>query len=121
MTKMLRILLVEDDSINAFVFKKFLEDKFLIDHAKNGTLALSMYEEGKYDLVLMDINLGEENFTGIDVMKALRKLNDKLSIIALTAYASTGDRMSFLKQGFTEYIAKPVNRNLLIEKIQQFI
>jgi signal transduction histidine kinase/CheY-like chemotaxis protein/HPt (histidine-containing phosphotransfer) domain-containing protein len=114
-----RTLLVEDNEINAQIIQDFFEDtQMIIKRATDGLEALSMLEDGDYDLVLMDISM-----PGMDGVEALRRLRSMPGqevmpkVIALTAHAVTGDRERYIDLGFDEYVAKPVRRAVLIDAI----
>ena len=118
-----KILLVEDDPINALVVTKtFKEYSFTV--ANSGQSALEKVYEEDFRLILMDINLGEPALDGIGVMKKIRE-NSKFAhipIFAVTSYGMQGDREKFLKEGFNGYISKPIGRENLgaiIEGLRQ--
>ncbi len=66
MIEMPSILLVEDDTINAMVIKKFLSKNFKVDVASKSSQSIEMAEANNYSLFLLDINLGR-GMNGIDV------------------------------------------------------
>jgi len=117
------ILIVEDNKINAFIVKRFMEKKYLIHIAENGHKALEEAKTHEFDLVLMDINLGDEQLDGIEVLKHMRTLDQYQStpIIATTAYALDGDRERFLNEGFNAYIAKPLRKADLLQKVEELL
>lgn len=110
----MKVLYIEDDPINAFVLQRMLSDQS-VDVAKNGREGMDMAQKTDYDLVLMDINLGEEDRDGIYYMKELRGkgYSDK-PIVAVTGYAMSGDRERLMDEGFDEYFSKPVEKLRLI-------
>lgn len=114
-----RILYVEDDPINAYVLQKMLSN-FTIDIAKNGEEGMLLSAENEYDLVLMDINLGDPEKDGVYYLKELRKTKyqDK-PIVAVTAYAMSGDRERFMDAGFDEYFSKPIEKLRLLLFIEK--
>jgi CheY-like chemotaxis protein len=109
----LRILLAEDDSSNAYALRTLLEKcghETVI--AKNGREALDLLEQNDFDMILMDIQMPVMD--GIEATKTIRssvRLGTKrdIPIIALTAYAMSGDREKFLASGMNDYLGKPVN------------
>lgn len=114
-----RILYVEDDPINAYVLQKMLAN-FTIDIAKNGEEGMNMCEETKYDLILMDINLGDPQKDGVYYLTELRKgAYAETPIVAVTAYAMSGDRERFMDAGFDEYFSKPIEKLRLLLFIEQ--
>ncbi len=116
--KIKRILLVEDDEITQDVIILFLKDIYQVDIAADTASAIDAVKKKNYAAVLMDINLGRGK-SGIEVTKEIRKMPDceHLPIIAVTAFASKGDKEEFLAAGCNYYIAKPFSkeeiRNLL--------
>ncbi len=119
-----KILLVEDDVVNQKVILKMLCQKgYVVDTANNGKEALMIYEVGKYDIILMDIQMPEMN--GIE---ATRRIKDKeginckhTPIVALTAYALHGDMERLLRLGMDGYISKPIQMEELYYTIDRFI
>jgi len=116
-----KILVVEDDKINAFIIEKFLEEFFKIEIASNGTMALELAKSNQYQIILMDINLGDEELDGVEVMHRMRQQKNYTNtpFIATTAYAMAGDRDRFLNAGFDEYLPKPIKRQQLINAIYE--
>ncbi|RZS92533.1 ATP-binding protein [Aquimarina brevivitae] len=116
----LNVLLVEDSETNILVSKQIL--KFLgctTDVAKNGQQALDMFEEGKYDVILMDINLPELN--GVETTKIIRKNYKNVPpIIALTSNALPGDAEKYTQQGLDDYITKPFTTEILDIKLKNW-
>jgi two-component system cell cycle response regulator DivK len=117
----LNILIVEDDPINILVAEKLLEKNFNIHTAKSALDAIDSVTKKYFDVILMDINLGDEQLDGIDVMKKIRnELNiNSCKIYAVTSYALFDDREHFLKEGFDAYFSKPINKELIIKTINQ--
>lgn len=109
----LKVLYIEDDPINAFVLQRMLSHQ-AVDIAESGVEGMKMAAKVNYDLILMDINLGEDH-DGIHYMKELRKngYEDK-PIVAVTGYALSGDRERLMEEGFDEYFSKPVEKLRLI-------
>lgn len=115
-----KILLAEDDPTNQKVISKMLENAgYQIDIAENGKVAISLFDENKYDLVLMDIQMPEMN--GIEALEVIREKEKKVRhtpVIALTAYTLKGDRERFLMMGMDGYIAKPIDMKALYGTIE---
>lgn len=119
---MKRILVVEDNQDNLDLIEAFLEDVYSLSYATDGKMGLDKVIEEKPDLVLLDISLPKMD--GTEVIKAIRE-NDKICnipVIALTAHAMLGDREAFIKQGFTDYMSKPIeDEDVLIELMESFL
>ncbi len=120
---MRKILYVEDDPINALVMQRLLKSEFDVIHSTDGETCLVMLEKKKFDLILMDINLGKGKMDGVETMhqiKANPKTKD-IKVIAVTSYALPEDRDRFLREGFDAYIPKPVEREALLKTIHQYL
>jgi PAS domain S-box-containing protein len=120
--KSLRILLVEDNPVN-INFQTALLRK--IGHnvvlAENGIDCLSIYKQGAFDLILMDINMPLMN--GEEALREIRKKEEGTSyhqpVIALTAYSLRGDKERFIEEGFDGYVSKPLEVDLLVEEMNR--
>ncbi len=115
-----KILLVEDEMINAEVILKLLEGLYVIDWVRFGQEAIAKARNNKYDAILMDIGL-QGDIDGLETAKEILKSNEykNIPIIAVTAYAMEGDKEKFLQSGCTHYISKPFNKAELIKIISQ--
>lgn len=115
----IKVLLVEDDRINALVFKEFFSDIFDIDYASNGREAIDFIESAQYALAFLDIHLGDEHFTGIDLLNVIRQKEkqNQPRVFALTGYAMSGDEKKFMDLGFDSYVSKPIDFALLRNEI----
>jgi two-component system, cell cycle response regulator DivK len=111
------IIIAEDDETNYLLIKEYLEyTKANVLWAKTGKETIHIVEKNKdIDLVLMDIQLPEVN--GFEALQTIRRKHPKMPVVAITAYAISGDREKGLKAGFNEYLAKPVSRKTLLDTI----
>jgi PAS domain S-box-containing protein len=118
----LRILLVEDNELNQVVavdtIRKWGKD-VQIDIAENGRIALDKLQQQRYDIVLMDVQMPE-----MDGIEATRQIRTTLSmtdlpILAMTAYATSGEAERTIMAGMNDYISKPFNPKKLYKKIVQ--
>jgi PAS domain S-box-containing protein len=104
-----RILLVEDNDINQIVASELLQDAgFVVDIAENGQVALDRIDEGRYELVLMDMQMPVMD--GISATREIRRLerHRTLPIVAMTANAMTQDRQRCLDAGMNDFLSKPI-------------
>ncbi|PLX17965.1 MAG: hypothetical protein C0599_13035 [Salinivirgaceae bacterium] len=115
------VLIVEDEEANQIFIKELLEPtKIKMSLAENGKKALDMFKSGsKFDVILLDIRLPD--ILGLDVAREIRKTDKKTPIIAQTAYAMGDDRESSLKAGCNNYISKPIDINLLLSLINDYL
>jgi CheY-like chemotaxis protein len=114
-----RILLVDDNATNRQVAKLFLANiQTEIIEAENGVEALEKIAAYAFDLVLLDVHMPVMD--GCETIKRIRASSEpwsKLPVIALTADAMEGDRERFVAMGMTDYLAKPIDRRLLLNII----
>ena len=115
-----RILLAEDNALNAEIAETILQDAGIrVEHAIDGVQALSMVEQapaGYYDLILMDIQMPRMN--GYESARGIRALPDERSqtpIVAMTANAFEEDRKAAFAAGMNGYVAKPIEIPALME------
>lgn len=116
----IKMLLVENDEASIEVTRLFLKNYCELDVALNGEQALKFLTENEYNLILMDINLGQ-GMSGIDVTRKIKSTPgyEKIPVIALTAYAMVGDKEEFLKAGCTHYLSKPFKKEQLLAVIEE--
>lgn len=112
------ILVVDDDITNLMLVKLFLDKIHDITTANNGATALELLKQNKFDVILMDINLGS-GMSGLEVIQCIKnnKNYSDVPIIAVTAFAMSGDKQEFLSKGCSNYISKPFDRNELLNII----
>jgi CheY-like chemotaxis protein len=118
------LLLVEDNAINQKIIILSLKNVVKnIDIANNGKDALDKFGTTKYDLILMDIQMPVIN--GIVATKKIRELestsNTQTPIIAITANALSGDKETCLAAGMNDYISKPFQVDVLVNKMKTLL
>jgi len=115
-------LLVDDDPIVYHVMKGFLCELIDLDSIPDAEYAIKMLKEKKYDLVFMDINL-RRGLDGKQATQEIRKMKgyESTPIIAVTAYAMTGDREEFLAAGCSHYISKPFTRQEILTLVKEIL
>jgi CheY-like chemotaxis protein len=117
-----RILFVEDDPIN-IAFGEFLLRKLGHDFltAQNGRECLDALEQGRFDIVLMDIQMpvlnGEE--TLLEIRRNEQESGLRQPVIAVTAHSMCGDRERFLANGFDGYVSKPLTAGELLDEMER--
>ncbi len=105
----IQVLLAEDNRVNQKVATAMLEKGgYAVDVCGNGYEALKLFEQDKYDVVLLDVQMPEMD--GLQAVTEIRNLErgTRVPVIAVTAHAMKGDRESMLEAGFDDYIAKPL-------------
>jgi CheY-like chemotaxis protein len=121
----LRILLAEDNAVNAMLATRLLEKNgHTIVHAKDGQEALAIFLNNRdLDLILMDVQM--PRMDGLETTAEIRAAESRLGgaripIIALTAHAMKGDDERCLAAGMDDYLPKPIDRNLLQDKLRNW-
>lgn len=115
-----KILLIEDDEALRFIVKDNLEQyNYAVEVAENGEIALELFNKNNFDLILLDVMLPK--IDGFQVAKTIRKTNEQIPIIFLTARSMTEDRIIGLTLGGDDYIPKPFSMEELLLKIRIFI
>jgi CheY-like chemotaxis protein len=116
--KGVKILLAEDSAINRLVARKQLEQlikEFQLDLAFDGEEALNRIKAETYDVVLMDVLMPK--MSGLDVTRILRKQQNRVKIIAMTASVMENEVKECFDAGMDEFIAKPFDKYELVRKI----
>jgi CheY-like chemotaxis protein len=116
-----RILLAEDNEINALLATTILEEAgFSVEAVVNGAEAVEAAGRGAFDLVLMDVQMPE-----MDGLEASRQITSRWEppqrprIIAMTANAMQGDREMCLAAGMDDYLTKPIRVERLVEVLNE--
>ena len=117
-----RILYVEDNPRNMRLARKLLEfEGFQVLEAPCGLDGVSMAQEEKPDLILMDVNLPDiDGLEATGRIKAMPELAE-VPVIALTANAMQGDKERCLAAGCDGYMSKPINRAQLLDTIEKYL
>ena len=105
------ILIAEDTDSNFDLLKAILGKKHQLIHAHDGMEAVTMYDEVKPDLILMDIKM--PNLDGLEATKIIRELSATVPIIAQSAFAYEQDRKAAQEAGCNDFIAKPIDEDKL--------
>ncbi len=116
------ILLVEDNPTNRRIASEILKNAGMkVDTANNGREAVQAVRQTAYDAVLMDVQMPEMD--GIEATRAIRREfpQTHIPIIAMTAYAMSGDRKKCLKTGMNDYVIKPIDRKELFAALRKHI
>lgn len=117
-----RLLLAEDNEINALVFLSFLEEWGLDSIvAINGEEAITQVHNSLFtvDVILMDIHMPVLN--GIQATKKIREFNPTIPIIALTASTSDDDIRHAMEAGANDYLLKPVSSTSLFQTLSKYL
>ena len=114
------ILIVEDDLVFSTMMKTWLAKKgFEVDTASATARARKLLAERTYDLILSDLRLPDQD--GIRLLAWLRSRPCHTPFIIMTSYAEIQSAVEAMKQGASDYIAKPIHPDELLKKIKEAI
>lgn len=119
MHAMKTILVAEDEESNFELVRIVLQKRYNLLRAHNGIEAVTMNEEEHPDLILMDIRMPEMD--GLDAIRIIKEVNNKVPVIALSAYAFPENIREAKAAGCDEFMAKPFKVEDLIEVINRYI
>jgi CheY-like chemotaxis protein len=117
------VMVVDDDMRNIFALTSLLEDRGMnvISHDNGRDAITSLRERQDVDVVLMDIMMPEMD--GIDTIREIRRIPEcrDVPIIAVTAKAMKGDREKCMEAGAWDYLAKPVDTELMVGTLRAWL
>jgi PAS domain S-box-containing protein len=120
--RVLRILLAEDSPDNQVLIRSYLKQSpYRLDIADNGAIALELFKNGYYDLILMDVQMPVMD--GYEATKAIRAWEREhdlppTQVIALTALALKEEVVKTLDAGCNAHMTKPIKKHTLLEILQ---
>ncbi|MBN2348895.1 MAG: response regulator [Bacteroidales bacterium] len=119
--KDISLLIAEDDTTSYLYLKEILKETGInILYAANGQEAIELVKNTpEIKIILMDIKMPKVN--GLDATKQIKKIHPEIVIIAQTAFASVEDEKRAIQAGCNDYISKPIDKNLLFEKLDNHL
>lgn len=112
-----RILLVEDeDNLATGLLYNLNEEGYIVERASDGKEAVKLFETKKFDLIILDIMLPYLN--GFQVAEKVRKKDQRIPILMLTAKTRKDDKVKGLKIGADDYITKPFHLEELLVRVK---
>lgn len=118
------VLVVDDNKMNLNVIKALLKQtEIKLDFAESGTECIQICKNKKFDLILMDHMMPEPD--GIQTLHLLRKddesINRETTVIVLTANAIVGAAEEYTKEGFADYLSKPIDATKLERMLSKYL
>ena len=115
------ILIAEDDEVNYhFLEAVFADTQAQLIHVNNGSQAIEICRTiAKIDIILMDIKMPEKS--GYEAIQEIKKFRKDIPIIVQTAYTQKEDKAKYQAAGCDDYISKPIDIELLIGKMGEFL
>ncbi len=120
MRAIVRLLVVEDEAkVASFIKRGLEEESYAVDVAVDGEEAVSMSDVYDYDLLVLDIMLPKMD--GLEVLSHIRKKNNSIPVILLTAKDMVEDKVKGLDMGADDYVTKPFAFDELLARIRALL
>ncbi len=113
------ILIAEDTDSNYLLLNIILRKKYNLIRAFDGEEAVRLFQANRPDIILMDMKMPVMD--GLAATREIRKEDQNITIIALTANAFDSDRQKSIDAGCTDYMAKPIIASELLELIGRYL
>lgn len=115
-----KILIVEDEvKVATFIKKGLQTQNFEAEVAETGSEAKRFFDEGMFDLIILDIGLPD--MSGLEVCEYIRGKNAKIPILMLTALGSVADKLSGFEVGTDDYVVKPFDFMELLVRVKALL
>lgn len=113
-------LLIDDDiNLGKVVGYQLKQHGYDVDTATNGQDGLKLFRRDDYDIIICDIQMPD--ISGIDVLKAVRKVNDQVIFLIITAYGSVENALEACRLGADDYMTKPFGKEQLLFTIEKAV
>lgn len=113
---MRKILIIDDDEVQLMLQRSLLANEgYTVYTTADGPQGITLFRTHRPDLVLLDIGL--PSLSGIEVLKEIRRIDEKAKVIVITGYASVESAVLALRTGALDYVRKPYDVKALIKKI----
>jgi DNA-binding response OmpR family regulator len=117
---MRKILIIDDDEVQLMLQRSLLAaEGYTVYTTADGPQGLTLFRTHRPDLVLLDIGL--PTLSGIEVLREIRRVDDKAKVIVITGYASVESAVLALRTGALDYVRKPYDVKALIKKISHVL
>jgi len=117
----MKVLVIEDDVYSQHLIKYQLNVVENLRISSTLESAVEMINDSKPDIIFLDLSLNED-ISGLELVRYLRQRKEysAIPVIALTAHVFISDRLEAIQAGCTDYLTKPVQRKILIEKMIEY-
>ena len=120
MTQEISILIVDDEfSVRDSLRRWFIAEGFRVDTAGDGTVAMHKILGAQWDVVLLDIKM--RGMDGLELQTLIRKHDQRIIVIMITAYATVSTAVQALKAGAHDYVTKPFDPEELTDIVRQAV
>ena len=112
-----KILIIDDDEVQLRLQRILLtKEGYTVLATADGPQGITIFKKNRLDLVLLD--LGLPSMSGIEVLKEIRRIDNKAKVILVTGYPSVESSVLAMQSGAWDYIQKPINVHMLLKKVQ---
>ncbi len=120
MTEQIKVLLVEDDPNLGTLLNEYLKVKgYSVEHAVDGEEGLKAFNAGSFDFIILDVMMPKMD--GFSLAENIRKKNDAVPLLFLTAKTMPEDRLQGFKLGADDYMTKPFSMEELLARMQAIL
>jgi DNA-binding NarL/FixJ family response regulator len=111
------VLIVDDEESIRISLKRMLEkEKFQVETAEGGSMALKELKKHPYDIILTDIMM--DDISGIQLLKNIKKKYSDLPVLLMTGFSSIDSAIDALRLGASDYILKPCTKKKILSSIE---
>jgi two-component system response regulator HydG len=111
------VLVVDDEASNRLTLERLLaRESYRVLQAPNGREALELLRSASVDLVLTDLKM--PGMTGIDLLRAVRKIDPEVEVVMMTAYGTVETAVEAMKEGAFTFVSKPLGRQELLRCLE---
>ncbi|MCP4590424.1 MAG: sigma-54-dependent Fis family transcriptional regulator, partial [bacterium] len=112
-----RVLVIEDEKLIRWSLRqRFVDEGYIADEAETGGAGLRKLRDASYDLITLDYKLPD--MTGLDVLREVRKIDQDIVVVMLTAYSNVEDAVTAMRLGAFDYVSKPFKMDELMLTIE---
>ena len=113
-----KILVVDDEAgIRDFFYSALSQEDYEVSTAPSGEEAIELVRKDGFDLVLLDIKL--PGIDGIEILRQIRKIDEDIVVIIITAHATLKTAVAALKEGAYDYVTKPFDLNEITSTVKR--
>lgn len=112
-----RILIIDDELSTCTMLKLALRDRYDVKYATDALQGLSIFKAERFDLVLLDLMIGEHD--GIEILKQIKEHDRDVAVIMITAFGNIKSSVEAIKNGAFNYLSKPIEMDELFVFIEQ--
>ncbi len=117
---MFKVLVADDDfDLRASIASAFADRNYRVDHASDGEECINRVRGGRYDLVLLDVNM--PRLSGLEALKEIKTHDPSVTVIMLTAFSNVRDAVRATREGAYNYLEKPIKADSLVYLVEQAI